>query len=65
MWLFCVQLSHTQNKIQAFHHSQRDYELAPTSLPQSFGSPLHPHHAPLHVLSFIFYFAHLDSNHQG
>ena len=35
MSLFCVQLSHTQNKIQAFHHSLRDYELAPTSLPQS------------------------------
>lgn len=65
MSLFCVQLSHAQNKIQAFHHSLHDYELAPTSLPQSFCPPLYPHHPALHALSFIFYFAHLDSNHQG
>lgn len=65
MSLFCVQLSHAQNKIQAFHHSLHDYELALTSLPQSFCPALYPHHPALHALSFIFYFAHLDSNHQG
>ena len=50
MSLVCVQLSHTQNKIQAFHHSLRDYELAPTSLPQSSAHP-----STLTIPHFMFY----------